>query len=112
MVSRNKFLSQSTQHCKRLLPVTWLKAMSIAMVLSDGGRVPKIGFGRGQIPLPAFCESIATDYVEACRVLLASAKASAALSRRCLQVMLHDQGYKKRDLAKQVEQLLNANLLP
>src|SRR6516225_4869139 len=96
MVSRNKFLSQSTQHCKRLLPVTWLKAMSIAMVLSDGGRVPKIGFGRGQIPLPAFCESIATDYVEACRVLLASAKASAALSRRCLQVMVHDQGYKNR----------------
>src|SRR6516164_3387837 len=112
MVYRNKFLSQSTQHCKRLLPVTWLKAMSIAMVLSDGGRVPKIGFGRGQIPLPAFCESIATDYVEACRVLLASAKASAALSRRCLQVMPHDQGYKNRDLAKQVEQLLNANLLP
>lgn len=77
-----------------------------------GAGVPKIGFGRGQILLPAFCESIATDYVEACRVLLASAKASAALSRRCLQVMLHDQGYKKRDLAKQVEQLLNANLLP
>src|SRR5262249_23404814 len=47
------------------------------------------------------------DYVEACQVLPLSAKASAALARRCLQAMLHAHGYKDKDLAKEVQQLLN-----
>jgi len=50
---------------------------------------------------------IAADYVEACQVLPVSAKASAALSRRCLQAMLHAHGYKDKDLAKEVQQLLD-----
>jgi hypothetical protein len=52
-------------------------------------------------------EHIARDYIEACRVLPFSAKASAALSRRCLQTILHEHGYKARDLAKEIELLLN-----
>ena len=37
-----------------------------------------------------------------------SAKASAALSRRCLQNMLHAHGYKAKDnLAKEIDLLLN-----
>jgi hypothetical protein len=50
---------------------------------------------------------IAADYVEACQVLPLSAKASAALARRCLQAMLHAHGYKNKDLAKEVQQLLD-----
>ena len=50
---------------------------------------------------------IAPDYVDACNVLPISAKASAALSRRCLQNMLHAHGYKANDLAKEIDLLLN-----
>lgn len=50
---------------------------------------------------------IGQDYIEACRVLPFSAKASAALSRRCLQTILHKHGYKARDLAKEIDLLLN-----
>jgi len=50
---------------------------------------------------------IKEDYEEACRVLPISQKASAALSRRCLQAILQEQGYTQRDLAKQIDALLN-----
>jgi hypothetical protein len=45
---------------------------------------------------------IAAGYIEACNVLPISAKASAALARRCLQNMLHKAGYKDKDLAKEI----------
>jgi hypothetical protein len=50
---------------------------------------------------------IAKDYIEACNVLPISAKASAALSRRCLQSILHEAGYKARDLAAEIDLVLN-----
>lgn len=50
---------------------------------------------------------IAADYIEACNVLPISAKASAALSRRCLQNMLHAANYRDRDLAREIDLLLN-----
>jgi hypothetical protein len=40
-------------------------------------------------------------------VLPISEKASAALSRRCLQAILSCQGYAQRDLAQQIDALLN-----
>jgi Domain of unknown function (DUF4145) len=49
---------------------------------------------------------IAPDYVEACNVLPISPKASAALSRRCLQNILHAHGYRARDLAHEIDLLL------
>jgi hypothetical protein len=49
---------------------------------------------------------IKEDYEEACMVLPLSNKASAALSRRCLQAMLRSQGYAQRDLAQQIDALL------
>ena len=49
---------------------------------------------------------IAEDYREACAVLSISPKASAALSRRCLQSILNAQGYTERNLAKQVDNAL------
>jgi hypothetical protein len=50
---------------------------------------------------------IAQDYTEACQVLPISAKASAALARRCLQTILREYGYKARDLAQEIELALN-----
>ncbi|WP_334388135.1 DUF4145 domain-containing protein [Bradyrhizobium sp. AZCC 2262] len=65
-----------------------------------------IGASRGpvssEVPKP-----IAADYIEACNVLPISAKASAALSRRCLQNMLHAANYRDRDLAREIDLLLN-----
>jgi hypothetical protein len=49
---------------------------------------------------------IKEDYEEASLVLPFSNKASAALSRRCLQALLRDQGYAQRDLAQQIDKLL------
>jgi hypothetical protein len=82
---------------------------------TDGERkwrqVQPIGSNRGPVP-PEVPKAIATDYVEACVVLPLSAKASAALARRCLQAVLHDQGFKGSDLAKDIDQLLKARVLP
>jgi hypothetical protein len=51
-------------------------------------------------------EALKTDYLEACEVLPISAKASAALSRRVLQAILREQGYASRDLAQQIDAVL------
>jgi hypothetical protein len=64
------------------------------------------GSNRGPVP-PEVPKNIAADYIEACLVLPLSPKASAALSRRCLQNILHNHGYTGRDLAKQIDLLLN-----
>lgn len=63
---------------------------------------------RAPIPI-SVPRQIAQDYLEACNVLHLSSKASAALSRRCLQNILNDRGYVARDLAKQIDALLNEN---
>ena len=59
-------------------------------------------------PTPAeIPPGIKGDYEEACAVLSISEKASAALSRRCLQAILRENGYAQRDLAKQIDAVLN-----
>ena len=55
-----------------------------------------------EVPKP-----LAEDYEEACAVLTISPKASAALSRRCLQSILYLQGYTGKNLAKQVDAILS-----
>jgi hypothetical protein len=69
-------------------------------------QVLPLGSARGPIPteVPTI---IAADYMEACNTLPISAKASAALARRCLQAMLRAHGYKDRDLAREIDLLLN-----
>ncbi len=53
------------------------------------------------------------DFSEACAVLADSAKASAALSRRCLQAILTDKlGAKQRDLYNQIEEVIASGKLP
>lgn len=51
-------------------------------------------------------KEIREDFLEAAAVLSTSEKASAALSRRCLQQLLTDRGYKKENLNDQIEQAI------
>lgn len=55
---------------------------------------------------------LAEDYIEACIVLHFSPKASAALSRRCLQTLLRDQGFKDTSLDKEIQNAINSKALP
>jgi hypothetical protein len=53
------------------------------------------------------------DYREACAVLEISPKASAALTRRCLQHILRDKAKVKHgDLASEIQQVLDSGVLP
>lgn len=57
---------------------------------------------------PGVPKFLSDDYVEACAVLPDSAKASAALSRRCLQSLLLEKGgAKKKDLTDQIQEVLD-----
>jgi hypothetical protein len=69
-------------------------------------QVYPIGASRGPVPSEV-PQDIAQDYIEACNVLPISTKASAALSRCCLQNMLHAHGYEAKDLAQEIDLLLN-----
>lgn len=62
----------------------------------------------GRPPAPSeIPERIARDYEEAALVLPFSAKASAALSRRCLQTLLSDAANtRSHDLSKQIDEVL------
>lgn len=51
-------------------------------------------------------DDVAADYTEAANVLSISPKASAALSRRCLQSILWAAGYAQKDLSKQIDAVL------
>lgn len=79
---------------------------SIAQVVDSLGAtfvVPRIPFRR---PLGnAVPAALVSDYREALLVLPVSPKASAALSRRCLQSLLVLQGTTKRDLVDQIDEL-------
>ena len=53
------------------------------------------------------------DYREACLVLPFSPKASAALSRRCLQNLLRDAAkVKPSDLSKEIQEVIDSGKLP
>ena len=57
--------------------------------------------------------AIADDYKEACLVLSDSPKASAALSRRCLQNLLREAaGVKHGNLSDEIQQVLDSGKLP
>ena len=65
-------------------------------------------------PIPTVVpDPIKEDYLEACLVLYDSPKASAALSRRCLQqLLILSAGVKKRDLFDQIQEVLDSKKLP
>lgn len=67
---------------------------------------------RAPLP-PQVPAEFATDYKEACLTIADSAKASAALSRRCLQNLLIEKaGTTKKDLAAQIQGVIDSQQLP
>lgn len=80
------------------------KPIVMAHINTDTGEQWKLihPFGITRPIAPEVPEPIAEDFLEASVVISASEKASAALSRRCLQNLLSDRGYKQRDLSKQI----------
>ena len=70
------------------------------------------GSNRAPVP-PEVPSEFTEDYTEACLVLPDSPKASAALSRRCLQNILREKaGVKPSNLADEIQEVLDKNLLP
>jgi hypothetical protein len=67
-----------------------------------------------RLPLPPeVIEPYASDYYEACLVLADSPRASAALSRRCLQALLRDKAdVRPGDLRSEIDQALASKTLP
>jgi hypothetical protein len=65
-------------------------------------------------PVPDAVDKIfADDYKEACLILTFSPKASAALSRRCLQNILREKAkVKKGDLANEIQEVIDSGHLP
>ena len=55
---------------------------------------------------------IAEDFNESCTVFSDSPKASAALSRRCLQAILRDKGFAQKDLVKAIQAAIDSKQLP
>lgn len=84
----------------------------LGQVLGAKTVYPKQGTSRKPAPteVPAL---LAEDYNEACLVLSDSPKASAALSRRCLQNILRDHGgVKHQNLVAEIDEAVNSNKLP
>lgn len=72
---------------------------------------PKTG-NRAPLP-PEVPGEFAKDYLEASIILYDSPKASAALSRRCLQHLIREKaGIKKKDLFQEIEELINSKQVP
>lgn len=58
-------------------------------------------------------EKYANDYLEACTILIDSPKASAALSRRVLQLLIREKaGIIKSNLAEEIDELITSRVLP
>ena len=82
-------------------------AGGIRIVNLSSQLVRPIGANRSPAPA-AVSDEFADDYEEACLVLPYSPKASAALSRRCLQAVLRAHvGIKKKTLAEEIENFTN-----
>ena len=70
------------------------------------------GTARPPVP-PEVADEFKTDYLEACLVFADSPKASAALSRRCLQLLLREKlGAPKETLYKEIQWAISSGGLP
>ncbi len=67
----------------------------------------------GRIPQIEVTEPYRQDFIEASSVLKISEKASAAISRRCLQMLLRDKaGVKPADLYNEIEEFIKSGKAP
>ena len=83
-------------------------------ILNIQNRIAIRPFGTNRPPCPEEVPaSIADDYKEACLVFPFSSKASAALSRRCLQNLLRDAAkVKPSDLFNEIQEVIDSGKLP
>ena len=84
--------------------VTWFERGQLFLAYPKSALRPK---APKEVP-----SDIAEDYNEACLVFGDSPKASAALSRRCLQAILRSQNFNQKDLAPAIQAALDSNTLP
>jgi hypothetical protein len=98
--------------CNRATIYLELRMVSdFSIVLKEMQIWPK-GTARSPLP-PEVPEDFVADYKEACVVLADSPKASAALSRRCLQHLLREKArVNASDLSKEIDQVLASKTLP
>lgn len=70
--------------------------------------------GLSRVPLPeSVPEKYKKEYLEACLVLPDSSKASAAISRRCLQAIIREElKIIRHNLSEEIEEVLENRLLP
>lgn len=80
--------------------------------MRDEMMVQPRGVSRAPLP-PEVVDPYRQDYAEACAVLVDSPKASAALSRRCLQALLRDKGgFRGATLDAEIQLAINSQKLP
>ena len=91
--------------------IDWGRVTSIVEVLSS---VPIRPRGSNRVPCPPEVPThLAEDYTEACLVLPESPKASAALSRRCLQGLLREAAKVRHgNLADEIQEVIDKGHLP
>ncbi|MEW6114232.1 MAG: DUF4145 domain-containing protein [Thermodesulfobacteriota bacterium] len=114
--------TQRCPACHRLV----LQLVSKKLVARSGGSAPQFTPGKEKYrylvrpiaalrpnPPPDVPAEFAQDYIEAAKVLADSPKASAALSRRCLQHLLREvAGIEPSNLSKEIDQVLASGTLP
>jgi hypothetical protein len=88
----------------------------LIVMLQEEGRYPFMVLPKAISRSPLgeeVIEPYRSDYLEACAVSPDSAKASAALSRRTLQLLLRDVAkVKHADLSKEIQEVLDSGKLP
>ena len=83
-------------------------------MINEKSRIPIRPLGHGRPLCPEdVTEEIADDYTESCKVIHLSAKASAALSRRCLQNLLREKAnITPGKLYNEIQQVIDSCQLP
>ena len=102
------------QECSKLIVQIIKGSYSWAHLISvhGGYYVKPLAISRKLLP-DYISEDFSSDYYEACSVLQLSPKASAALSRRCLQYILREKWwYNQKDLVDQIQAAIDGKTLP
>ena len=101
---------ETCPNCKKFV----MRLLMLTHSGSDLGETVVYPKGASRKPLsPEVPTKLAGDYKEACLVIQDSPKASAALSRRCLQAVLREHAkVQPRDLSKEIDEVLASNCLP
>lgn len=115
----NKRLAVQTMSCpnptcrKAIVLLCMYELSGGSWNITDQMQIFPQGSSRPLCPVEVIDKDIAEDYNEACFVLPISTKASAALSRRCLQnLLLTKANVKKGDLSHQIDEVISNGGLP